>query len=203
MPTNLPEPIKHAKTLTDIVSAIIADFTPGGATINQLYQMYLKKNMDIGKSVLIKEIERQGLAALSDDKLSFFVPASLRYFERVRLAEQQHNLRILAKIMVENLSDNDEKIMELSGFSKAVNCLSDLTEFDLKVFLTAYEISTNESDNSINAYDVTKEMYGSDNSNSLHVETTLTLLSAKALLLTISDGQNILSHVEEVLDEKK
>ncbi|MDO6967011.1 hypothetical protein [Rhizobium alvei] len=101
--TELPQPTKHAFEIYEVTSAIMTEFVPGLSVIKALSDIAIQKRLEAGQALLIGEISRTGLTALSNEKWSYYVPAAYRFFEQIRIGEYDHNLSVLAKLIAGDL----------------------------------------------------------------------------------------------------
>jgi len=201
MNEKLPEPTENARSVNAILGAMIADLMPMGSSLNELWRQHLERQFKKGQRILVERISRQGISALSDPQLAYFVPASYRFFEQVRQGELEHILAILAGQIASDLGEEDAEPIVVARLSAL---LSGLSKFELLVFRRTYELlaeqqvgSSSGRDGSVSAYGVTQAIDELSASDRTRVESAQALLSARALLCPISEarlGQNPMSY---------
>ena len=105
--SELPQPNENARTVPSLAIAIIDTIPFLGSAI----KFYVQKSLDDARELLVSEISDRGIGVLdnlTDVQREFFIPAGYRFFEQARLGEYQHNLRVLACLIGNELRDCDQ-----------------------------------------------------------------------------------------------
>jgi hypothetical protein len=130
-------PTENARSTAAIAGAVVSDLLPiGSNTVNELWQQTLRRRYEAGQQILIEEVRKKGIEALADEQLNYFVPASYRFFENVRLGTCEHALKFLASFMANELS---KEYSEVPKTSKVADAVSGLDEIDIQLFHDAYK----------------------------------------------------------------
>lgn len=102
----IPNPKGSAKTVSSISLFVIGQLGPLGAAAKELVNNFFAKKAEESRVLLISAIEDRGIAALaelSEEQVEYLIPASLRFYEQVRLGEYRHNLKVLASFLADGL----------------------------------------------------------------------------------------------------
>ncbi|MEM5500493.1 hypothetical protein WNY59_02715 [Ahrensia kielensis] len=143
----LPRPTKNAQKVVDLVG-VIASSVPIASSLKELWSIKLKRDFERAQEILIEQISSQGIEVLSDESLEFFVPASYKFFDQVRLGEYEHNLEILAGLITRNIGSSDS--LSKKNILRYASALSGLSSYEIDtlslVSSTASEKKGNTSD---------------------------------------------------------
>ena len=188
----LPQPTNNARSISSLAIAVVSDLLPGSNTINELWRLELEKQFQRGQDVLLAAVERRGIRALNDDQLSFFIPASYTFFERVRLGEAEYNLKLLSEFIAGGLVSS---VGEPSHIARISHVISGLSEFEISVLVAVkknedqVEISVDQRDVGANAFEIARQFFNDGASRWKEVDAALSMLASKALLTGISEAR--------------
>lgn len=101
----LPTPTKGASDVVSFSTALIADALslmaiPGAAIASRAIEKWVDYRLENARSILFMAIEDGNLSLLSDPNYESLVPNTLGYFESARRGEYNHNLNVLAKLLI-------------------------------------------------------------------------------------------------------
>jgi hypothetical protein len=119
-PDRLPQPLPGARTVLEVVEAILSEVPFAAPAVRALIDNRIKA----GQRIILEEIRAKGMRAiddLSDSQIDFFVPASYRFFEQVRLGEYEHNLRVIARQMAGEMAEDDSR--DVGRIARTARCL--------------------------------------------------------------------------------
>lgn len=102
--SEVPKPSKSAHDVYKIASAIVTTLVPPLEVFKAGADVLIRKRLEAGQALLIKEIQCTGIGLLSEEKWEYYVPVAYRFFEQVRLGEYTHNITVLAKIIAGDLN---------------------------------------------------------------------------------------------------
>ncbi len=118
----LPQPTKNAKAIYDVITSVLA-IAPPVAALKPFFDAYLNKQMRQAQDVLVQAVRERGIVALNDEQFEFYVPAVYRFLEQVRVGEYEHNLKVLAALITQRLTDADRKNLDVGAVARAAKRL--------------------------------------------------------------------------------
>ncbi len=140
--TEVPQPNENASDIYEVSSAIVTSLIPPLAILKVGTDILIRRRLEQGQSLLISEINKNGLPELTNEKWDYYVPAAYRFFEQVRLGEYNHNLTILAKLIAGDLAaaDSSPDIGKIGRAAAKLEMLSKEHLFALARCERAFEI---------------------------------------------------------------
>jgi hypothetical protein len=205
---NLPTPIEGAadvaKLTIGIASAIAGVFLPGAGVIGPIANFAIEKYIRRPEKILIDELKGGNLGVLTNEQVGAFIPMAYRFFEAAKEGEYEHNLRILAEFLKNELKADapDEP-----SFARMARRIEGLTRDQLKVValidVALSDFSKLPSDASerfvgrpfVAAASLAKHQNNRDNFDHLTLQNALADLAGRGLLIT--DGATRLDKHEE------
>ena len=134
MKEKLPAPVEGAgdiaKLTTGIATAIAACWYPEAALAGPGFLFLIDWLVERPKKILLNELKLGNVDILSDDKLAQFLPMGYKYFEAAKEGEYEHNLRILATFITNELK---QEVPEAPKFSRMARRIEGLSKTELKV----------------------------------------------------------------------
>ena len=128
MSKSLPEQDTTASRLVDaIVGDIAALLVPGSGSIVQLLREYKKTKLHEAHEILLQEI-KSGNRVLDSDEEKQFVPIAYRYFKAAEEGSTRRKLKLLAKIIRDEIKDS---ALDFDKFSKLEAGFDGLTTDEL------------------------------------------------------------------------
>jgi hypothetical protein len=111
---------------TGIAGAIVPGFGLLGTLTNFAIEQYIKRP----ERLLIDELRRGNIGILSDEKAATFIPMAYRFFEAAKEGEYEHNLRILAEFLKNEMK---QEVPEPASFARMARRIEGLSLSELKV----------------------------------------------------------------------
>lgn len=176
---------------------------PGAGTIGPILNFAIDRYVKRPQQVLVEELHEQRLTELSEDKATDFVPMAYRYFEAAKEGDYEHNLRILASFIANELK---QEIPDVPAVSRMARRLEGLTKKELKVIamIDAFFASPDrkrlqsrlKSERPfVSAYGLANAPCNADRLDGEELADALTEIASRGLL--IPDGATRLSKAEE------
>jgi len=105
MDLKLPKPTKNVELITSLSLAVISDFLsavqmPGGSTITKVMEIWRQKRIESAQEILFDEVAKGNTELLYDPDYEGLIPNIFSYFECAQRGEFNHNLRVLARLLV-------------------------------------------------------------------------------------------------------
>jgi hypothetical protein len=119
-----------AKLTIGISGAIAGLFLPGASAIGPIANFAIEKFVKLPENILLNELKSGNIAILDDAKAAAFIPMAYKFFEAAKEGEYEHNLRILAELLVNQMQSITP---EVSAFARASRRIEALSLDDLKV----------------------------------------------------------------------
>lgn len=114
-----------AATSIAIAGAIADLFLPAAGTVfAQICGQMIKKRMEQAQEILIEALRNGQKINLSDDKYLSFVPMGFRFYEAARRGENNSKLKLLGKLIVGMLGNEQIDIDEFNRISSKIERLS-------------------------------------------------------------------------------
>jgi hypothetical protein len=187
-----------AKLTIGIGSSIANIFYPGaglaGPALNFAIDRYVKRP----QKLLVEEMHAQQVTELSEEKLIDFVPMAYRYFEAAKEGEYEHNLRVLASYIANELKQD---LPDAPTVARMARRLEGLTKTELKVIalinssLTSSTRQELQSRPFVSAHSLANDRNNKDKLDTELLEEALTEIASRGLL--IPDGASRLNKGEE------
>jgi hypothetical protein len=203
----LPVPKKGAaevaKLTTGIASAVAGIFFPGAGALGSIASFAIEKWVKGPEKLLVDEVKKGNLAILSDEKAATFIPMAYRFFEAAKEGEYEHNLRLLAEFLKNELQTDEPDPSSFARMSRRVEGLS-LNELKVIALINASlskisRSSTNAPSQSerpyVSAHQLAEDPSNRDKFDHFFLQEALNELAARGLL--IADGATRLSKPEE------
>jgi hypothetical protein len=131
---NLPSPKKGAadvaKLTTGIASAIAGVFIPGAGALGPIASFVIERYIKRPEKILIEELKSGNFNLLTDEKAAAFIPMAYKFFEAAKEGEYEHNLRLLAELLKNELKMDTP---DVPAFARMARRVEGLTREDLKV----------------------------------------------------------------------
>jgi hypothetical protein len=131
---NLPSTKKGAtevaKLTTGIAGAIAGIFFPGAGILGPIANYAIDKYIKRPEEILIKELKSGNIEVLTDEKAGKFIPMAYKFFEAAKEGEYEHNLRVLAELLKNEMQTDAP---DVSGFARMSRRIEGLTLNELKV----------------------------------------------------------------------
>jgi len=207
MKETLPRPVEGAggiaKLTTGIATVITAIWFPPAALAGPALSYLIDRYVERPKKILLEELKSGNVDVLSDAQFAQFIPMGYKYFEAAKEGEYEHNLKILAAFIKNELKQD---VPDAPNFSRMARRIEGLSKTELKVIaLINSSLSTvikvsNESPTEFNRPYVSAHSLANDQSNKdkldhFQIQESLTELASRGLLTP--DGATRLSKHEE------
>jgi hypothetical protein len=193
-----------AKLTTGIAGAIAGIFFPGASVLGPIANYAIDKYIKRPEEILIKELKSGNLEVLTDEKAAAFIPMAYKFFEAAKEGEYEHNLRMLAELLKNEMQTDAP---DVSSFARMSRRIEGLTHNELKVIalinasLSAIiKLSTDDVPAQTNRPFVSAHSLANDPSNRekfdhFMLQETLSDLAGRGLLIV--DGATRLDKYEE------
>jgi hypothetical protein len=119
-----------AKLATGIAGAIAGIFLPGASVLGPLANYAIDKYIKQPEEILLKELRSGHLEVLTEDKAAAFIPMAYKFFEAAKEGEYEHNLRMLAELLKNEMQTDAP---DVSSFARMSRRIEGLTRNELKV----------------------------------------------------------------------
>lgn len=137
----LPDPRPGAGKLVRFMGeAAAASLGPVGGFLKILVDHRNQESFERDINILLDEVESVGISRLSDlseGQRERFIPHAYRFCEQVRMRDYQHNLRVLAKIITQGLTDPDGS--DVGTVARAARRLEMLTHDELVALAATHD----------------------------------------------------------------
>jgi len=134
MKQNLPAPVEGAggiaKLTTGIATVIMAIWFPPAALAGPAFSYLIDRYVERPKKILLEELKSGNVDVLSNPQFTQFIPMGYKYFEAAKEGEYEHNLKILASFITNELKQD---IPEAPNFSRMARRIEGLSKTELKV----------------------------------------------------------------------
>lgn len=134
MSTRLPAPIEGAadiaKFTTGLASAVASVWFPPAAIAGPVLSYLVDHLIGHAQKIILKELEAGNIEALSPEQVVEYVPMAYKFFEAAKEGEYEHNLRILASYIANELKQD---VPDAASFSRMARRIEGLTRVELKV----------------------------------------------------------------------
>jgi hypothetical protein len=133
---NLPSTKKGAtevaKLTTGIAATIAGIVFPGASVLGPIASYAIDKYIKRPTEILIKELKSGNIEVLADEKAAAFIPMAYKFFEAAKEGEYEHNLRVLAELLKNEMQTDAP---DTSGFARMSRRIEGLTHNELKVIV--------------------------------------------------------------------
>jgi|GEM_PF-3543089 len=120
---------RNAKTLIKLVASI--------PFVGTALEAFFSSQMEAATEALMEAIEKGEIELLTEERYNYLIPLTYKYYESARTGATVRKLKILANILIENVTDFN-KID--SNFSRICKKLEYLEDSDLEFVAKIYEI---------------------------------------------------------------
>jgi hypothetical protein len=202
---NLPSPKKAeaAKLTIDIASAALGIFLPGAGALGSIANFAIDKYIHRPTKILIEELKSGNIDALTDEKAATFIPMAYKFFEAAKEGEYEHNLRVLAELLKNEMQMDAP---DVSAFARMSRRIEGLTLNELKVIaLINASLSTISMASTVaptqterpyvSAYSLAKDPSNREKFDHFMLQESLSDLAGRGLLIV--DGATRASKQEE------
>jgi hypothetical protein len=122
--------VEVARLTAGICIAITSVFLPGVGLLGPLAEFAINKFVKRPEKLLIDELKKGNLEILDMENAAAFIPMAYKFFEAAKEGEYEHNLKLLAEILVNKLR---AKILDVPSFARMSRRVEGLTMRDLRV----------------------------------------------------------------------
>jgi hypothetical protein len=134
MKQNLPAPVEGAggiaKLTTGIATVIMAIWFPPAALAGPAFSYLIDRYVERPKKILLDELRSGNVDVLSNPQFTQFIPMGYKYFEAAKEGEYEHNLKILAAFITNELKQD---VPDAPNFSRMARRIEGLSKTELKV----------------------------------------------------------------------
>ncbi len=130
LPTVRPENREAAELAIDIAGAVAGIFLPGASLFGPIAKFAIEKYVRRPERILIDQLKSGNTTVLNDEKAAAFIPMAYKYFEAAKEGEYEHNLKILAELLVNEMNLDVPDVPEFARMSRRIE---GITYTDLKV----------------------------------------------------------------------
>ncbi|EFG2885704.1 hypothetical protein BO068_004895 [Escherichia coli] len=113
--TNLPQPTNAAADLAAITASLVGDvltcFLPGGGTISRSIEIFQNRKIEAARKMLFDEVAAGNIQLLRKPEYEALIPNVFAYFDAARSGEYEHNMKILARLLVEQVVSEEPDSM--------------------------------------------------------------------------------------------
>jgi hypothetical protein len=203
---NLPAVKKAAdvaKLTTGVAGAVAGIFLPGAGAIGPIASFAIEKLIKRPERLLIAELRSGNLGVLTDEKTAAFVPMAYRFFEAAKEGEYEHNLKLLAEFIKNELHLDTP---DPSGFARMARRIEGLSQRELKVIAlinaslstitkSSTQAPTQTTKPFVSAHQLSQDPNNREKFDHFFLQETLSELAARGLL--IADGASRMDKSEE------
>jgi len=125
-----PQYADDAKLALNIAAAIAAIFIPGAGLVGPIAGYAIERYVRRPERILVEELTRANVGLLDDERAAAFIPMAYKFFEAAKEGEYEHNLRVLAELLKNELASDTP---DVSAFARMARRLEALTLTELKV----------------------------------------------------------------------
>jgi hypothetical protein len=130
LPSATEGSVEVAKLTTGICVAITSVFLPGAGLLGPIAEFAINKFVKRPEKILIDELKNGNLEILDEENAAAFIPMAYKFFEAAKEGEYEHNLKLLAEILVNKLR---ERVPDVPSFARMSRRIEGLTIRDLHV----------------------------------------------------------------------
>jgi hypothetical protein len=113
-----------AKLTTGVASAIMGIFLPGAGAFGPIANFAIEKWIKRPEKLLIEELKSGNIEILTDEKAATFIPMAYRFFEAAKEGEYEHNLKLLAEFLKNELQMDEPGPSSFARMARRVEGLS-------------------------------------------------------------------------------
>jgi hypothetical protein len=203
LPSSKKDAADVAKLTIGVAAAITGVFRPGAGALGPIANFALEKLIRRPERILIEELKKANIDILSEEKAAAFIPMAYRFFEAAKEGEYEHNLKILAEYIKNELR---METPEPSDVARMATRIEGLTRNELKVIALInaslsriLKASTDASSQSerpyVSANQLAKDPSNRENFDHFFLQEALTEIASRGLL--IPDGAARYGKAEE------
>jgi hypothetical protein len=126
----VPSKADVIKLTAGIATAFAGFFFPPAVLIAPLTDLAVEKFVKRPEKILCEELARNNVTYLTEEMATAFVPMAYKYFEAAKEGEYEHNLKLLAELLRNEIA---EETPDASSFSRMTRRVEGLTKTDLNV----------------------------------------------------------------------
>ena len=130
LPSATEGSVEVAKLTTGICIAITSVFLPGVGLLGPIAEFAINKFVKRPEAILVDELKRGNLEILDVENAAAFIPMAYKFFEAAKEGEYEHNLKLLAQLLVNKLRAS---VPDVSSFARMSRRIEGLTLRDLRV----------------------------------------------------------------------
>ncbi|MEH6950115.1 hypothetical protein V4R08_01995 [Nitrobacter sp. NHB1] len=171
---------------------------PGAGILGSVLTFAIDRFIKRPQNLLVEELQTQEVSELPENKASLFVPMAYRYFEAAKEGEYEHNLRLLASFIANELK---QEVPDAPAVSRMARRLEGLTKIDLKVIALINSSLTSPTKQSLNsrpfvsAHGLANDANNKDKIDRERLSEALAEIASRGLL--IPDGASRMDKGEE------
>jgi len=124
LPSSKKDAADVAKLTIGIAGAIAGVFIPGAGALGPIANFANEKFIKRPERILIEELKKGKIEILSEEKAATFIPMAYRFFEAAKEGEYEHNLRILAEYIKNELKLETPEPSEVTRMARRIEGLS-------------------------------------------------------------------------------
>lgn len=164
---------------------------PGGGVVAPIVSFAIEQKVKRALNYVIEELKRGNVGILTDEKAETLIPMAYKIFEAAKEGEYEHNLRLLAEVLKNELQKDDP---DPAGFARMAGYIAGLSLDELKVIALIdaslsklHKSSTNAPTQStrpfVSAHQLASDPSNRENFDHLLLEDVLNELAARGLLI--------------------
>jgi hypothetical protein len=195
--------VETTKLTTGIAVAIASVFLPGVGVIGPIAEYAINKFVKEPEMVLISKIKKGNVQLLDEEHAAAFIPMAYKFFEVAKEGEYEHNIRILAELLANEMR---EPVPDVSGFARLSRRIEGLTIKDLEIIalidavLQSGSGTLKDSEGGaapylVSAFSLSNNDLNKENFDRVTIQECLSDLSSRGLL--IAEGASRFDKAEE------
>ena len=191
---NLPKPTEGAENVARLATGIATAFAalafPPAALVGPLLDFAISRFIERPTQILLDELKSGNIQILTAEQAVQFMPMTYKFLEAAKEAEYEHNLKILAAYIANELK---EEVPDAPAFARMARRLEGLTQTELKVIAlidlwlstmsqASTDTPTEGSRPYVSATGLAKFPNNTDGLNRFDLQEALTELASRGLL---------------------
>ena len=132
LPTVRPENREATKLTIGVAAAVAGIFFPGAGLLGPIADFAIERYVRRPERILIEKLKEGNIEILSDEKAAAFIPMAYKYFEAAKEGEYEHNLKILAELLMNEMHLD---VPDVSNFARISRRIEGITYTELKVIV--------------------------------------------------------------------